>query len=180
MKLSDIIEFSKQKSEHRLKEIADQLSIPFFRAKEQPFWNSGEPKKIVVIGSGIGGMASGALFAKTGHAVTVLEANPDCIGGHGRCLTFGGMSYSMGPQYVWEFGEGRLGDRFLDFLDLKTSDPFTPMTPDGFERIFIGNQNAACNYCFIDFKVPLGLTKLSPGTQRPVSGRSRRDRCVIR
>jgi all-trans-retinol 13,14-reductase len=156
MKLHEIIEISKKKSDTRLREIRDQLSLPFFRTKEQILWD-GSPKKIVVVGSGIGGMASGALFARIGHHVTVLECNKTHIGGHGRCLTINGIPYSMGPQYVWEFGENMLGDRFLKFLDLKASNTFIPMAPDGFERFFIGNRDETCNYCFINFKVPMGL-----------------------
>jgi all-trans-retinol 13,14-reductase len=156
MNLNEIIEISKKKSEDKLKKIRDELSIPFFKLKGQPAWE-GPPKKIVVIGSGIGGMASGALFAKIGHQVTVLEMNQELIGGHGRCLTFQGMSYSMGPQYVWEFGEGKLGDRFLNFLNIKESNPFLPMKSDGFERFFIGNREDGNNYFMLDFKVPLGL-----------------------
>jgi all-trans-retinol 13,14-reductase len=156
MNLNEIIEISKKKSEDSLKKIRDELSIPFFKSKEQPIWDK-TPKRIVVIGSGIGGMASGALFARIGHKVSVLEMNKELIGGHGRCLTFQGMSYSMGPQYVWEFGEGKLGDRFLKYLDIKDSNPFLPMQYDGFERFFIGNRKGECNYCITDFKVPLGL-----------------------
>lgn len=156
MKLNEILEISKKKSEARLKEIREQLSLPFFRTKEQALWN-GNPQRIVVVGSGIGGMASGALFAKIGHHVTVLELNKELIGGHGRCLTYNNMPYSMGPQYVWEFGDHMLGDRFLKFLDLKESNPFVSMSPDGFERIFIGNREETCSYCYINFKVPMGL-----------------------
>jgi len=156
MKLSDIIEFSKKKSESRLKEIREQLSIPFFRTKEQKIWNGGQ-KKIVVIGSGIGGLASGALFAKAGHHVTVLESNKELIGGHGRCLTFDRIKYSMGPQYVWEFGDGMIGDRFLKFLGIKESNPFILMAKDGFERFFIGDKKEGQNFCCVDFKVPMGL-----------------------
>jgi all-trans-retinol 13,14-reductase len=156
MNLNEIIEIAKKKSEDSLKKISDELSIPFFKSKGQTIWD-GTPKRIVVIGSGIGGMASGALFARIGHKVTVLEMNKELIGGHGRCLTFQGMSYSMGPQYVWEFGEGKLGDRFLKYLDIKESNPFLPMQSDGFERFFIGNRNDKSNYCITDFKVPLGL-----------------------
>lgn len=143
-------------SEAPLKEIREQILLPFFRARGAAYWED-EPRKILVIGSGIGGMASGALFAKTGHQVVVLEKNPELIGGHGRCLNIKGLRYSMGPQYVWEFGEGRLGDRFLEFLGIKGANPFVPMAPDGFERIFIGNRRTAGNTCFVDFKVPLGL-----------------------
>jgi len=156
MNLNDIIDISKKKSEARLREIREQLSLPLFRKKEQALWN-GSPRKIVVVGSGIGGMASAALFAKIGHHVTVLEMNPDHIGGHGRCLTFDHIPFSMGPQYVWEFGNKKLGDRFLEFLDLKASVPFVSMATDGFERIFIGERNPGRNHFFIDFKVPMGL-----------------------
>ncbi len=158
MNLNEIIEISKKRSETLLKEIRDELSIPLFKIKGQPIWDR-TPKRIVVIGSGVGGMASGALFAKIGHKVNVLEMNEELIGGHGRCLTFQGMSYSMGPQYVWEFGEGKLGDRFLRFLDIKESNPFLPMNHDGFERVFIGDKNDASNYFIVNFKVPLGLDK---------------------
>jgi all-trans-retinol 13,14-reductase len=156
MNLTEIIDISKRKSEERFKEIREQLSLPLFRTREQSLWDGG-PKRIVVIGSGIGGMAAGALFARIGHHVTVLEQNPEHIGGHGRCPTFGGLRFSMGPQYVWEFGEGMLGDRFLNFLGLRQAVPFEPMNPDGFERIFIGGQKPGNNCCMVDFKVPLGL-----------------------
>jgi all-trans-retinol 13,14-reductase len=115
------------------------------------------PKKIVVIGSGIGGMASGAVFAKSGHTVTVLESNDQYIGGHGRCLRINGMRYSMGPQYVWDFGEGESGDRFLRFLEIKGENPFIRMNPLCFERLFIGDKKTGENYFFLDFKVPMGL-----------------------
>ncbi len=156
MNLNEIIEIAKTKSEIKLNKIKDELSIPFFKIKGQPIWD-GTPKRIVVIGSGIGGMASGALFAKIGHKVTVFEMNQGLIGGHGRCLTYQGMSYSMGPQYVWEFGEDKLGDRFLKYLDIKDANPFLPMQYDGFERFFIGNRKNESNYYIADFKVPLGL-----------------------
>ena len=54
---------TKKKSEIKLRELREQLMLPFFRTKEQLLWD-GSPKKIIIIGSGIGGMASGALFAK--------------------------------------------------------------------------------------------------------------------
>ncbi|RJP86596.1 MAG: NAD(P)/FAD-dependent oxidoreductase [Desulfobacteraceae bacterium] len=156
MNLNELLEISKKKSEARLREIREQLTIPFFRTKDQSLWN-GASRNIVVVGSGIGGMASGALFAKIGHKVTVLELNDNLIGGHGRCVSHGDLKFSMGPQYVWEFGDGQIGDRFLRFLGLKESNPFLPMQRDGFERIFIGGQKNSKNYCCVNFRVPLGL-----------------------
>ncbi len=156
MNISELIEISRKKSETTLKEIREQLAIPYFRTGEQTLWDEG-PRNIVVIGSGIGGMAAAALFARIGHRVTVLESNAEFIGGHGRCPSVNGLRFSMGPQYVWEFGEGRIGDRFLKFLGIKEENPFIPMQPDGFERIFIGDRKDGGNYCCADFRVPLGL-----------------------
>lgn len=115
--------------------------------------------KIVIVGSGIGGMAAGALFAKTGYHVTVLEANDHYIGGHGRCLRINGMRYSMGPQYVWDFEEGAVGDRFMRFLEIADANPFAPMNPEGFERVFVGDRKNGDNYFFMDFNVPMGLDR---------------------
>lgn len=102
-------------------------------------------------------MASGALFSKIGHQVNVLEMNKDLIGGHARWLTIGGVKFSMGPQYVWEFGEGEAGDNFLKFIGIKNENPFELMESDGFERILIGFRNEESNSYFVNFKVPLGL-----------------------
>jgi len=136
--------------------LRERFNLRFFSPKDSSLWTE-EKKRIVVIGSGIGGMASAALFAKIGHHVSVLEMNESQIGGHGRWLTCQGMNYSMGPQYVWEFNKGERGDRFLDFLGIKSSNPFLLMERDGFERVFIGQRTDHTNSYFLNFRVPLGL-----------------------
>ncbi len=122
--------------------------------------------RIVVVGSGIGGMASAALFARAGYRVTVLEANEDYIGGHGRCLRVGNMRFSMGPQYVWEFGDGETGGRFLEYLGIHDVCPFLPMEEDGFERLFVGDRKKGGNWYFIDFSVPMGLARFGESLKR--------------
>jgi len=142
----------------------DPTKLPFkvrlFTSKNAPLWTE-DKKNIVVIGSGIGGLASGALFAKLGHRVTVLEMNKKHIGGHGRWLTFKGLKFSMGPQYVWEFNDGELGDRFMDYLKIKKSNPFLLMAETGFEKIIVGNRDFDSNSFFCNFRVPLGLSNFS-------------------
>ena len=136
--------------------ITKRLNLRLFSSIDAPLFTSGK-KRILVIGSGIGGMASASLFSRAGHAVNVLEMNQELIGGHARWLTIAGVKFSMGPQYVWEFGEGEVGDNLLKFLGIKVSNPFDLMETDGFERIFIGNKNDEDNSYFLNFKVPLGL-----------------------
>ncbi len=122
--------------------------------------------RIIVVGSGIGGMAAAALFSKAGYRVTVLEANEDYIGGHGRCLRVGNMRFSMGPQYVWEFGNGQTGKRFLEYLGIHDLCPFLPMEEDGFERLFVGDRKEGENWYFMDFSVPMGLDRFGESLKR--------------
>ena len=95
---------SGEKSEKKSPGIKERLSFRLFSSRDSSLWTE-EKKNIVIIGSGIGGLASAALFAKIGHRVNVLEMNESHIGGHGWWLTLQGIKYSMGPQYVWEFNE---------------------------------------------------------------------------
>jgi len=122
-----------------------------------------EARSITVIGSGIGGMASAALLAKTGCRVHVLEQNPSFIGGHGRCSSIGGLRFSMGPQYVWQFGKDQLGDRFIRFLGIQAANPFIPMKSRGFERLLIGDRAKKGAEGQTDglyaFDVPMGLDR---------------------
>jgi phytoene dehydrogenase-like protein len=111
---------------------------------------SEDRQRIVVVGSGINGLASGALLAKLGHTVQVLEANTDCIGGHARTLEIEGLGFCAGPQYVWDFNEGRIGHRVLSFLGLEQDIPFVEMDRDGFERFFVGEEKEG-------FDVPMGM-----------------------
>ena len=115
----------------------------------------------MVIGSGIGGMAAAALFAKSGYKVCVLEKHEDFIGGHARNLSFSGLTYSMGPQYVWHFEKDGVGDRFLKYLEIDRENPFLEMKKDGFERIFIGDRKNNAPVDFIDFSVPAGFDDFS-------------------
>ena len=61
--------------------------------------NTPSPRRIVVLGAGIGGLAAAALLAQAGHDVTVLESN-DWIGGKSRRIEIGGQRIDTGPSLV--------------------------------------------------------------------------------
>ena len=85
-------------------------------------------RKIVVIGSGFGGLAAAIRLQAKGAQVTILEKNAK-VGGHAYQLVKDGYTFDMGPsiitapdliQRVFECA----GRRMEDYLDLVKLDPF--------------------------------------------------------
>ena len=85
-------------------------------------------RKIVIIGSGFGGLAAAIRLQAKGMQVTLLEKNAK-VGGHAYQLVKDGYTFDMGPsiitapdliQRVFECA----GVRMEDYLDLVKLDPF--------------------------------------------------------
>lgn len=93
--------------------------------------------KIVIIGGGIGGLASAALLAKDGHSVTVLEKNEQ-LGGRASVLEEAGFRFDMGPSWymmpeVFERFFAEFGKTTADFYQV---DPLSPQY-----RVFFGDRS---------------------------------------
>ena len=56
-------------------------------------------KKVVVIGSGLGGLSTGVILAKNGYQVTVLEQGQQ-IGGCLQCFSRYGAKYETGMHFI--------------------------------------------------------------------------------
>ena len=98
--------------------------------------HNGTRKNIGVIGAGFAGMAAGAILAKAGHDVTVLEKN-DTIGGRARTFSEMGFTFDMGPSWYWmpdvyERFFGRFGRNVADLYQIQQLDP-------GFAVVFADN-----------------------------------------
>ncbi len=81
----------------------------------------------IVIGAGIGGIATAARLAKNGYDVTVLEKN-DTPGGRCNQIIHDGHRFDIGPTLflmpeVWEETFASLGEKMSDHLDLRRIDP---------------------------------------------------------
>jgi phytoene desaturase len=81
----------------------------------------------IIIGAGIGGIATAARLAKNGYKVTVLEKN-DSPGGRCNQIVRDGHRFDIGPTLflmpeVWDETFTALGERMSDHLDLRRIDP---------------------------------------------------------
>lgn len=84
-------------------------------------------KKVVIIGSGIGGLGAAGLFAKKGYDVTVLEKNEN-FGGRANIFEHNGFRFDMGPSWylapdLFEHFFNLMGERVDDYLDLIRLEP---------------------------------------------------------
>ena len=95
-----------------------------------------EKPKAIVIGAGIGGIATAARLARNGFSVTVLEKN-EKPGGRANQIIREGHRFDVGPTLflmpeVWEETYAALGERMADHLDLRRIDPtYTVHFDDG-------------------------------------------------
>jgi all-trans-retinol 13,14-reductase len=98
------------------------------------------PRSCLILGSGMGGLALGALLARAGVDVTILEAHPDYLGGWAHTLAINGYSFSAGPRYLWNFGPGQNGRRFLEKCGLTQRVPMVELDRSGFDHIYVGDD----------------------------------------
>ena len=86
-----------------------------------------ESKKVIIVGAGFGGLTLGALLARQGMRVQIVETN-DEPGGRARVWRSGGHSFDMGPSWylmpeVFEEFFSLFGRRREEFYQLATLDP---------------------------------------------------------
>lgn len=97
------------------------------------------PYDIIIIGSGLGGLACATLLAKAGKRVLVLERQSQ-PGGCMQSYKRHGLDYDTGLHYIGGLDEGQpLHEPFkqLGLLDLT----WKRLAPNGFDRIRIGQRN---------------------------------------
>jgi all-trans-retinol 13,14-reductase len=105
---------------------------------------------VIVIGSGMGGMATATALSRMDHKVLLLE-QAQTIGGLTHTFSRDGFSWDVGLHYCGLFGHDQSGDKMLDWLSGGTVEFQSVGTvydtihfPDGFE-IAVGRPAAAFN-----------------------------------
>ncbi|GAB4312986.1 MAG: hypothetical protein Kow0019_12180 [Methanobacteriaceae archaeon] len=92
--------------------------------------------KIIVVGAGFGGLSAGALLAKDGHEVILLEKNEQ-PGGRASVYTENDFYFDMGPSW---YLMPDVYEKFFAEFDKKPEDFFQLEKLDPSYRIYFGNE----------------------------------------
>lgn len=88
--------------------------------------------RVVVIGTGAGGLTASAFLAKEGFEVIALERSMH-IGGFLNSYLNEGYTFDPGVHYLGQCGPGLAMDRMLEALGLSSAELLAEMDPDGFD-----------------------------------------------
>lgn len=98
---------------------------------------SNEVKRIVIIGGGLGGLTTGALLAKEGYTVTVLEKNR-IFGGGLQCFRRRGVIFETGMHILGGFMPGHNLNRICHYLGILDKLDIRPTDADCIDAVTLG------------------------------------------
>lgn len=99
-------------------------------------------KRVIIIGSGLGGLSTGVILAKNGYHVTVLEQAAQ-IGGCLQCFTRKGIKFETGMHFIGSAAHGQTLDKMLHYLEIDRDVRLSLLDPQGYDVISLGGKR----YC---------------------------------
>lgn len=96
--------------------------------------------RVVIIGSGLGGLSCGVILARKGYDVTVLEQGAQ-VGGCLQCFTRRGGKFETGMHFIGSASEGQTLDRLLAFLEVKPDITLSQLDPTGYDVVSLCGQH---------------------------------------
>jgi len=94
---------------------------------------------IAIIGSGLGGLLSGAILSKYGYSVCVLEKH-SVIGGNLQTFTRKGKIFSTGMHYVGSMDDGQILNKIFNFIGVTRTVEFEKLDEKCFDKICIADK----------------------------------------
>ena len=105
----------------------------------------------IIIGSGVGGLATAICLARAGQKVLVLEQHY-VPGGWSHSFTLNGQRFSPGVHYVGFIDEGQSTNELYRGLGIANDMVFFRMNKNGYEHCMINNET---------FDLPAGIENLN-------------------
>lgn len=96
-------------------------------------------KKVIIIGSGLGGLLTGCILSKEGYNVTVLEKNRQ-IGGCLQVFARKGCIFNTGLNYTEGLAEGQNLYKYFKYIGIIDKLNLRRMDMNGFEVITYNNE----------------------------------------
>ncbi|MBW1636542.1 MAG: NAD(P)/FAD-dependent oxidoreductase [Deltaproteobacteria bacterium] len=122
--------------------------------------------RVLIIGSGIGGLSTAIILAKLGLDVTVLEKNAH-PGGLMRSYSRDGIECAVGVHYLGSLGRGQILRSFFDFLGVSEEIPVVQMGQDGVVDRYDFSTSASSSWCF---DLPQGMDNYEENLNRSFPG----------
>ena len=113
-------------------------------------------KKVIVIGSGFGGLASALRLRAKGYSVTLIEKHPD-LGGRARVFKKGGFIYDGGPTVITA---PYLFDELFTLFNKKISD-YVKIVPLDLWYRFVFNNGETFDYSGDEISMEKEIKKFS-------------------
>ena len=99
--------------------------------------------KVIIIGSGLGGLSCGYILAKNGFDVTILEQGGQ-IGGCLQCFSRDGVKFETGMHFIGSAAEGQTIRRLMDYFGMTDKVRLDALDQNGYDTIALAGEH----FCF--------------------------------
>ncbi len=99
----------------------------------------------VIVGSGLGGLACGAILGKHGYKVLILEKNKQ-IGGNLQTFARDKVIFDSGVHYLGGMEKGQNLYQFFKYLEVMDSLKIQKLNEEAFDKIIFGDDET--EYCY--------------------------------
>lgn len=117
-------------------------------------------ESVIIIGAGIGGLATACMLAKKGYTVTIVEKN-ESVGGRARVFGQDGFVFDMGPSW---YMMPEVFEHFFELMSEKVSDYYTLKKLSPSYRVFLKSDKSHYDFYGDIDKNKETFEKIEPGS----------------
>lgn len=96
--------------------------------------------KVIIIGSGLGGLSCGYILQKNGFDVTVLEQGTQ-IGGCLQCFSRGDVKFETGMHFIGSAAEGQTMYRMMNYFGLTETVRLNALDTSGYDTVSLSGEH---------------------------------------
>ena len=96
-------------------------------------------KRVIIIGSGLGGLSCGVILAKNGYHVTLLEQSQQ-IGGCLQCFYRHGAKFETGMHFIGSAAEGQTLSKLMRYLEIDKDVQLSQLDPSGYDVVALAGK----------------------------------------